>query len=194
MQNDITTCLDSALAIAKESNLLKKEFLVMVDKWPWKEIFIPGSCGVKHVTTAIVQQLKNNSDLHRHLYTGATGTQTRTRGLFPLHHTLYWRCTVCKAEFSECYLQIASRVLALHRSDVFTVSRGETYNSVNEPCFLCKKTESKQQNKCSHNVDPKFKQPLNWDDYGKEILKEGISRYVTGIKSHVFWHGLIQWF
>ena len=64
----------------------------MVDMSLWKELFFPDSSGVKHVTAAIVQPLKNNPDSQSHLYgmPTATGTQRRARGLLPLHHTLYW--------------------------------------------------------------------------------------------------------
>lgn len=56
---------DVAAYLAKESNL---GFSVMVDVSPWKATFIPESSGVRRVTAAIVQALKNNPDSQRHLY------------------------------------------------------------------------------------------------------------------------------
>lgn len=49
---------------------------------PSKDRFVLESLGVKHVTRAIVQQLKNNSDLQSHLYAVPTATEQWTGGLY----------------------------------------------------------------------------------------------------------------
>lgn len=55
------------------------------------------------------------------------------------------------------------------------MARGETYNSFNKPGFQeweRKSTHWEQTGKKdSHNLCPKFKQPLNLEDEGKETLK-----------------------
>lgn len=77
------------LAIVEESHLLKKDLSVTADMSSWKERFISESRGVKHATNAIVQSLKNKTDLQSHLYVAPTATVWNPAGLLPLHHMLH---------------------------------------------------------------------------------------------------------
>lgn len=55
----------------------------------WKERFISESSGVKHATSAAVEQLKNKPGLQGHLYAVPTATDWDPAGPLPPHHILH---------------------------------------------------------------------------------------------------------